>query len=75
MSTSLTVRQVRTQILHEALLRCPDLERIEDLPDVLPYFANWDERCLGAAIDDLVADGLIVEACDGRLVVKRRRLA
>lgn len=55
--------------LHAAALARPELvEYAEDLTR-LPDVAIWAPAAVAAAIDDLVADGRITEAADGRLCV------
>jgi hypothetical protein len=73
--TVLTIRQARRDILHQALLKTPELERIEDLRSVLPYFENWRDDVLADAVHDCAEAGLISEAADGRLCVRLRRPA
>ncbi|HEY4096378.1 MAG TPA: hypothetical protein VGM33_12740 [Baekduia sp.] len=68
---SLSVGDVRAQMLHEELLRLPDLECTADIAAV-PHLSRWPAPWLADALDRLVADGLVTEACDGRLVIHRR---
>lgn len=72
MSTALSVREVRAQLLHEALLCCPNIERLDDLLEHLPQFARWNPEILGHAVDDCINAGLLTEAADGRLCIHRR---
>jgi hypothetical protein len=64
---SLSVREARADIVLEAILDAT--HPVHSLHDVaaLPRVNGWDPRYLGHAIDDLVADGLLVEDAAGRL--------
>lgn len=72
MSTSLSVTAVRASIVFDAIAGNPEL--VETIHDVhrLPRLSTWTEQILNAAVDELIADGLLVEAADGRLCIKPR---
>lgn len=73
MTTSLSVRDVRARIVLDDLLAHPELvERVEDVAR-LPRLAGWTSRIVEVAVADLVADGNLTEAADGRLCVTRPR--
>lgn len=72
MSTRLDVTTCRAQIVHDALLATPEVERVEDISRLFP---RWRPDILGAAIDVLVSTGRITEAADGRLCVHPWRRA
>lgn len=72
-STALSVRAARADIVLEQIRSHPELvETVEDIRHRLPRLAGWSPLILSAAIDDLVAEGRIGEAADGRLVVRHR---
>jgi hypothetical protein len=72
---SISVREMRAHIVHDALLAHPELvERVEDIAR-LPRLAGWTDAILGDAVDRLVAEGAIAESPDGRLRVRSRRAA
>ena len=67
--TSLSVREVRAQILHDALLADPAaVEHAEDVAR-LRKFATWAPAVLAAALGDLVAAGRITDDAHGRLQI------
>lgn len=71
----MTVRAMRADILYRALLEQP--ERVEYVEDIakLSRVAMWLGSVREAAIADLVADGRITEAADGRLCIHLRSAA
>jgi len=72
MATSVTLREMRARLLHEALLAHPELvERVEDIAR-LPRVSRWTPLARDVAIADLAGEGLITEAADGRLCVRPR---
>lgn len=70
--SSLSVREVRAGMVYDELRANPELFEIADDIAGLPRLSNWSPPILEAAIDDLVADGRITEAADGRLVVRHQ---
>lgn len=70
----LTVRAVRADILHRALIAAPDLEVVEDIAR-LARVARWQPLVRDVAVADLVAEGKITEAADGRLCIHRREVS
>jgi len=71
-ATSLSVGEARARIVHAACLELADtLDRLEDIA-CLPRLAGWAPAILGAAIDRLVADGLLEDGPRGALIVRPR---
>lgn len=68
MTSSLTVRQMRADILHAALLDEP-VERLADIASV-PRVALWRPEIRAAAASDLLREGRIAETLTGRLIVR-----
>ena len=67
--TSISVRQVRAGILHDALLSDPAAVVVtEDIPR-LARFSRWAPAVLAAALDDLIDAGLVEEDAYGRLCI------
>lgn len=62
---SMSVAEVRAKALLDAIRACPE---IATLDDVHHRVTGWSDEALGAAIDELVARGALVESCDGRLI-------
>ncbi|UTI62634.1 hypothetical protein NBH00_14840 [Paraconexibacter antarcticus] len=65
MSTSLTVREARAQIVLEAILRHPGQVHTRNDIRGLSNFDRWGDDIFSAAVDDLVRDGRLTEAASG----------
>jgi hypothetical protein len=65
--TSMSVRDCRAAIVHEALLA--HVELVDDIDQIaaLSRLKSWTTEILGTAVADLVADGVITETATGRL--------
>lgn len=74
-STELTIRDARAAIVHDELLRHPEHYLTTDDVPHMPRLTRWNVAIVVAAIADLVADGLLTEAADGRLCVRPRPTA
>lgn len=71
--TALTVAAVRADLVHSQPPRYPELvATVEDIY-ALPGIATWGRHNVDRAADQLVAEGRITEAADGRLCVHARR--
>jgi len=69
---ALSVGEARAQIVHAACLEdAGTLDRLEDIA-CLPRLAGWTPAILGAAIDRLVAAGLLEDSPSGALIVRAR---
>jgi hypothetical protein len=64
-STALSVRDARAQLVHATVLKNP--HAIQVVEDIRPHFAMWRDEILELAIADCVDDGRLTEDAHGRL--------
>lgn len=69
MSTRVTLRDARAIVLYEEIKARPELVDVIDDVVKLPRCGKWPPRAIALAVDDLVAEGVLTEAADGRLCV------
>lgn len=67
MSTSLSVRETRAQLVHATALRQPNVRTVEDLR---AHHAGWNPEIFEQAVADLVDAGLLSEDAHGHLIAE-----